>query len=125
MHSAGSGMELAQPVLVDPSVPSWGGPEGQVSACPIVKWCMWLSTLWGSEGLDDAAGRSCEEEGDEWYLRSQSRDHSWASAWVRFQKTVLASWPCPPALQAPFCHGRWVTGALAVPWRHQSLHGKG
>lgn len=39
MHSAGNGMELAQPVLVSPSVPSWGGlgpvlcPGCEMGAC--------------------------------------------------------------------------------------------
>lgn len=41
------------------------------------------------------------------------------SAWFWLQPAALASHPCPPALQGPFCHDRWVTGALAIPWWHR------
>lgn len=47
------------------------------------------------------------------------------SGWVWLQQTVLASCPCPLALQSPFCHDRWVTGALTMPWWHHSLQEKG
>lgn len=46
------------------------------------------------------------------------------SAQVWLQQAVLASCLCPPALQGPFCHDRWLTGSLTVPWWHHSVQGK-
>lgn len=75
MHSAGSGMKLAQPVLTDPQSPQ-GVAWGQFSTCPIREMAEHSVGLGGLRGADDAASQWYEEEGDEWCLRSQARDHS-------------------------------------------------
>lgn len=119
MHRAGNGMELAQPVLVGPSVPSWGG-LGPLLCLPH-QWngCMWLSTLWGLGGSgDDAASQSFEEEGDEWCLRSQARDHGRGFCLGLVSEGsagLLAMSPCPAGSILPWQVGHWSTHSAMGP----------
>lgn len=97
---------------------------------------MWLSTQWDSEGLDDAASQSCEEEGDEWCLRSQAWDHSRGFCLGLVSEDgagLLPVSPCSAGSILPWQVGHWSTccamGALQpskkrVKYFHPALPGR-